>query len=195
MILVVVALIVGVRLFWKAQEKNDIKEVASADSSLINEALAARKDRSNMGFMRLFNILKRNINKRDTLIEKAKSLEVSYYKEEIDQFIGLMQIENEFLRSALFFDQGISSAVASVRSAPSVRAESIYKSSRAKLNDYTEIVDELIEKEKNAQTSLSEFMPERSVLMMMEKEKKKMQDIIDNMELEMEKKKKAAGKK
>ncbi|MEE9524283.1 MAG: hypothetical protein V3V59_05970, partial [Thermodesulfovibrionales bacterium] len=145
LILVVVALIVGVRLFWKVQEKNEIKEIASADSFLINEALGARSEKSNMDFVRLFNILKRNIDKRDALIEKAQSLEVSYYKEEIGQIIDLMQMENEFLRSALFFDQGVSGAVGSVRSAPLARAEGMYKSSKAKINDYMEIVGELVE--------------------------------------------------
>jgi hypothetical protein len=58
-----------------------------------------------------------------------------------------------------------------------------------------EIVDEFVKKEKNAQTSLSEFMPERNVLMMMDKEKKKMQEIIHDMALEIEEKKKDVSKK
>ncbi len=195
LILVLVALIVGVRLFFKIQEKNDIKEIASADSFLINEALGARNDRPNMGIMRLFNMLKHNIDKRDALIKKAETLGASYHKKEIGQMIDLMQIENEFLRSALFYDQGIAGAVSGIRSAPPVRAEGIYKSSKAKIDGFMEIVNDLIEQEKNAQTSLSVFMPERSVLTMMEEEKKKLQTIINDMKLELEKKKKAARKK
>jgi hypothetical protein len=123
--LVVIALIVGVRLFGTATEKNEIKEIVGTDSTLINNALSSRDDTLNMDFMRLFTVLKRNIEKRDALTEKAKSLKVSYYKKEIEQLIDLMKTENEFLRSALFSDQAISSAVSSVRSATPSRAESV----------------------------------------------------------------------
>jgi hypothetical protein len=182
-------------LFGMAREKSEIKEIAGTDSTLISNALSARDDAQNMDFMRLFTILKRNIEKRDALIEKAKSLKVSNYKKEIEQLIDLMKTENEFLRTALFSDQAISGAVGSVRAAPSVRAESVYNGSKTKIDSYMEIVDEFIEGEKSAETALSAFLSKRTVLVMLEKEKKRLQTIVGDMDKEMTKKQKTSVKK
>jgi hypothetical protein len=78
---------------------------------------------------------------------------------------------------------------------PRLPVQRVYKASKAKIDDYSAIIDELIEKEKTAQASLAGLIPERRVLAMMEGEKKQLQTIVKDMEQELEKKNGTSGKK
>ena len=75
-----------------------MKELVLADNALVMEALEMDES-SRITYAEYFKITEKNKEECDTLIRKMRAIEAAPFASQADNFVKLMELENEFIRA------------------------------------------------------------------------------------------------
>lgn len=196
--LLILSILLGLSFhFYKRYSlKSTLRPLVLKDNILIEEMLTIAKTSPNITYAEYFEKAKKNLDSREDIIYGVKVLSPYLYKKELDLYLELLNVENEYIRSEVALSRALLEASSKFDWSQRERSEYIsssyyssdiyrrsylrsldeakkaYEDYGKKRADYTENVKKLLSKEKLAWKELSSLMPNRNIISILEEKLK-----------------------
>ncbi len=191
-IIVLAALGIGYHSYKLNALKSALRPLASQDEALFKELLDITKALPSITLSELSAITQDNIAARNGIMAKVKAVSPYLYKKQIDLFLKLMEMENEYARSLVSLKRAWLEAgaqpkeevVTTVEEIKAPKQKTTYRERTFKrtLLKFREVVDKaraasqqhlqlsqkILAFEKNNQRSLSSIIPKRNIIPLLE---------------------------
>jgi len=190
--IVIAALVLGFHFYKINAFKSALKPLALKDNMLFWEMLTITKTSPNITFAQLSGKAIRNIGARNEIIAKVGSLDPYLYRKELNLYLKLLDLENEYVRSfitlrrALLVASGEPEREKEVETYKSTdKQKTVYHQktfkkalvsfrkktdkTQAASKEHLKISKKLLAFEKENAESLSSIIPKRNIIPLLEK--------------------------